>query len=239
MFGSNPEGESGNLPNLLYIPALEGTGRAFYVIVFVLGMVAALATLILRYRAGGARTRLQIRWMAWLLVMGILLAVFWIESLFGPQIALLGLIVSFIFWQSFLALGIGIAILRHNLWDIDVIIRRTLVYGALTITLGLVFFGAVTLMQLLFVAISGQQSAVSVVVSTLVIAALFSPLRKRIQNDIDRRFYRKKYDAEKVVAAFGSSLRQEVNLEDLQSQIVAVVQETLQPKSASLWVRDT
>jgi len=239
LFGSNPEGEPGNLPNPLYIPALEGTGRAIYLIIFVLGMVAALATLVLRYRAGDARTRLQIRWMAWLLLMGILLAVFWIESLFGTQIALLGLIVSFIFWQSFLALGIGIAILRHNLWDIDVIIRRTLVYGALTATLALVYFGSVVLLQNLVAAVGGQQTAVVTVISTLLIAALFNPLRKRIQNDIDRRFFRKKYDAERVVATFSAGLREEVHLEDLQAQIVTVVEETLQPETVSLWLRPT
>jgi hypothetical protein len=205
---------------------------------------------IYRYRHAGALERQQVRVVVFTLVLfvGFFTSFTLIENLSGlgdpRQSGLTGaLLYSLIFSTAgnliFMSIpvSIAVAILRYRLWDIDIIIRRTLVYGGLTLTLALVYFGSVILLQSLVTAVGGQQTAVVTVISTLLIAALFTPLRRRIQRDIDRRFFRKKYDAEKIVAAFGASLREEVDLEDLQAQILAVVEETLQPEMVNLWIR--
>jgi hypothetical protein len=140
---------------------------------------------------------------------------------------------------ALIPLSIGVAILRSGLYEIDLIINRTLVYGSLTATLALVYFGCVTATQALFRTLTGQQELPQLVVvaSTLVIAALFNPLRRRIQSFIDRRFYRSKYDARKTLEAFSATLKDETNLEALDNHLVGVVRETMQPAHVSLWLR--
>ena len=142
-------------------------------------------------------------------------------------------------WLSLIIvpLSLSVAVLRYRLFDIDLIIRKTLVYGALTITLALVYLGGVVLLQSLFAAIGNQQSPVAIVISTLLIAALFNPLRIRVQNFIDRRFYRSNYNAQQAVEEFSIHARDETNLEVLNKELVQVAGETMQPGFISLWLR--
>lgn len=136
-----------------------------------------------------------------------------------------------------MAVASALAIFRYRLWDIDIIIRRTLVYGLLTTTLALIYFLSIVLLQRIFQSSTGQQSPLSVVLSTLAIAALFTPLRRRIQDFIDRLFYRRKYDAERTLARFAAVAREKIDLSDLTVELLTSVHETVHPEHISLWVK--
>jgi hypothetical protein len=211
------------------------SGQGIITLVYLL---LSLITIFRGYRASqDAVTRQKIRWVVFAaLVSGIGGIILWVlptDILGAPIISnnILGLLVV-----PF-PLSIAIAILRHRLFDIDIIIHRTLVYSILTGTLALVYFGSVIMLHFLLGGFIGQTNDLAIVGSTLSIAALFQPLRRYIQVVIDRRFYRHKYDAAKTLEAFGTTLRNEVNLNTLREQLVAVVEETMQPAHVSLWLR--
>ncbi|MBA3614897.1 MAG: hypothetical protein H0W52_02035, partial [Rubrobacteraceae bacterium] len=138
-----------------------------------------------------------------------------------------------------LPVAAGIAILRYRLYDIDVIVNRTLVYGSLTVSLAAVYIGSVVSLQYIFRTLTAGGSQLAVVTSTLAIAALFNPLRRRVQNLIDRRLYRRKYDAQKTLSTFSKTLREETDLEALNAEMLAVIRETMQPEHVSLWLRES
>jgi hypothetical protein len=142
-------------------------------------------------------------------------------------------------WLSLniLPLSLSIAMLRYRLFDVDVIIRRTLQYALLTGLLALVYFGVVVVLQTVFRGVTGQQSQVVIVISTLAIAALFNPLRVRVQDFIDRRFYRAKYDAEQTLTQFAATARDEVDMDKLTDALLGAVEETMQPDNVSLWLK--
>jgi hypothetical protein len=209
-------------------------------------MVASALSLVLRYRRSRGEEREQIKWIAFAAtVVGLLYLIAMVSSLTfsGPWGGAgtplwLGLLqqaalVSF----SAVPIAVGFAVLNYRLYEIDLIINRTLVYGTLTITLVVLYFGGIVVLQRIFVTLTGQQSTLAVVASTLLIAALFTPLRRRIQGFIDRRFYRRKYDARKTLEAFSIKLRDETDLEALNNDLVGVVRETMQPAHVSVWLR--
>lgn len=143
------------------------------------------------------------------------------------------------FLVYFFPISLAIAIVRHRLWDIDVIIRRTVQYSVVSVLLAGTYFGSITILQRSVTAVSGTQSPLAIVLSTLLIAALFNPLRTRVQTVVDRRFFRQKYDAQQVLAQFAQTARDEVEMETLRSELINVVQKTMQPAQITVWLRDS
>jgi uncharacterized membrane protein YhdT len=224
---------------------IEGFSNIYYkAIIFImtplLTAAAALAVFIRLRRALGVE-RQQIKWFAYAavatvsatilayIIPGVIDTPLWFERV--------GFALNIVFIPA-IPIAIGIAILRYRLYDIDVLINRTLVYGSLTVMLALVYFGGVTATQAVLQTLTGQEKLpqLAIVVSTLLIAALFTPFRHRIQSFIDRRFYRRKYDARKTLEAFSAKLRDETDLEALNNDLVGVVKETMQPAHVSLWL---
>ena len=193
----------------------------------------ATLSLILRFRRAQGTARQQIKWVAYAAA---LLPVAYVLGTMLSAYTRLGA-VTLILSVSSIPIAVPIAILRSNLYDIDIIINRTLVYSALTLTLGGVYVGCILVSRALLTPLTGS-SEVAIVASTLAIATLFNPLRRRIQNLIDKRFYRRKYDAAKVLAAFGTTARDETELERLTTELLRVVHETVQPEFVGLWLRE-
>ena len=250
-----PLENQGGVPNPFGLEGLPWLADAALVLLPLLPLciLASAVSLVLRYRRSGGEQREQIKWIAFAASVAGLLYLIAIVSpfIFAPEIVSGGgslppppLWVELLFSVAVLGfagvpVAIGFAVLRYRLYDIDVVINRTLVYGSLTAMLTLIYFGGVATMQAIFRAITDQeeQPQLAIVVSTLVIALLFTPLRRRIQSFIDRRFYRRKYDARKTLAAFSAKLRDETDLDALSDDLVGVVRETMQPSHISLWLR--
>ena len=226
------------IKNPLGIEGLPIVRRPVQALIFAGGLVAS-GSLIWRLRRGSWAERQQIKWLAYAAAVatgGSILVYTPPEALGARWVTSVGYVVVELGVLG-IPISIGIAILRYRLYEIDTLINRTLVYGSLTVTLVALYFGGIVVLQRVFVLLTGQQSTLAVVASTLLIAALFTPLRQRIQSFIDRRFYRSKYDAAKTLEAFSAQLRDETDLDALSEDLVGVVRETMQPAYVSLWLR--
>ena len=239
-FGSsfNPANTEWHLQNPIGVVPDQVTDVFLLPWVLGLGTLALLsvASLFVRYRGAGQVERKQIKWL--LYATGVFAIIYVPALVLGwEEVAtdLFNLLFSLAI--NMIPITIAIAILRYRLFDIDVIIRKTLIYAALTTALALVYFGGVILLQSAFEAISGQQSPLAIVISTLLIAALFNPLRRRIQNIIDRRFFRRKYNAENTLLAFTQFARNETDLDALTAELEQLVRETMQPENLLVWLK--
>jgi hypothetical protein len=229
---------SSTLDNPLGIEGLPDASKAIEAFMYALVVVGA-SSMLARLRHAGRLERQQIKWFAYatvVVISGVIL-----KNVVYPPVS-----VTWVWWVGLILATIGVvsspiamalAILRYRLYQIDILINRTLVYGSLTATLVALYFAVVVVLQRLFVVLIGEQSTLAVVASTVVIAALFNPFRRRIQSVVDRRFYRRKYDTKKTLESFSAQLRNETNLDALSDELISVVSETMQPEHASLWLR--
>ncbi|MBA2784536.1 MAG: hypothetical protein M3Q62_03390 [Actinomycetota bacterium] len=226
LFFDNPEQVGG---------AISITAFAVVSVIFTAILLSALS-IVVRYRWASGAERQQLKWFA---LAAVLIGVVAVGHLLFLDLLLPEAFLNLLDAATITGLyvAVGIAILRYRLYDIDRIINRTLVYGSLTVSLALVYFGGVASLQGLLRALTGQGSQLAIVASTLAIAALFNPLRRRIQSFIDRRFYRRKYDAAKTLEGFSARLRDETDLDELSSDLERVVREAMQPEHVSLWLR--
>ncbi|CAA9455069.1 MAG: ATP-binding region, ATPase-like [uncultured Rubrobacteraceae bacterium] len=237
-------GVAGDVPgvvNPLGIEALQPLDRVTQIdiilpVLLIVLVLCSVASLVVRFRRSSGEEPQQMKWLTYaaaayfatlLLVMSLPADSAWYQAVDSLSTLVL----------AGLPVAVGIAVLRYRLYDIDIIINRTLVYGSLTVMLVALYFGGIVVLQRVFVLLTGQQSTLAVVASTLLIAALFTPFRHRIQSFIDRRFYRRKYDARKTLEAFSTKLKNETDLEALNNDLVGVVRETMQPAHVSLWLR--
>jgi hypothetical protein len=226
---------------LSFIPTSIGPilNASISIVLLVMSFVA-IASLVVRYRRSEGETRQQLKWFAYFLAVVVstqLIAFELVGAFFYPDIfdsVAYALIVAIVFIGF--PVVIGITVLRYRLYDIDIIIRRTLIYALVTATLVLIYLGSVVLLQQLFGRVTGQQSTLAIVLSTLLIAALFNPLRRRTQRLIEHRFYRRRYNAERVLERFAAASRNEVDLGALEVELAAVVRETMLPTSVSIWI---
>jgi hypothetical protein len=222
----NPLGSDLEIMNLL--------GGVLYLSLPLL-LLACGAAVIVRFRGSGGEERQQIKWFSYAVTLMVFLFTLG-HSLGLTQIVSVAPLV-FAVPLTGLPVAVGIAILKYRLYDIDLLINRTLVYGSLTAMLIALYFVGIVALQRVFVVLTGERSTLAVVASTLSIAALFNPLRRRTQSFIDRRFYRRRYDAAKTLEAFSARLRDETDLGRLGEHLVGAVTEAMQPEHASLWLR--
>jgi hypothetical protein len=198
------------------------------------GALGSLLAVIVRLRRSRGREREQLKWLVYIAAVGILSLL--ATSLIGIEIVQF---IAFLSLPTALALAVGVAILRHGLFDIDVIIRRTLQYTVISGLLALVYFGLVTVLSSLLTTLGSQDSEMVIVLATLTVAAFFAPLRRRVQHFIDRRFYRQKYDAARLLAQFAASSRSEADLERISAELLRVAGTAMQAEHVSLWLNET